>query len=174
MTALALTAGYALLGAAWLMWKTEGPVHDRARKLAWPLAVALIASIGIVSLWTPFLNERFMARWLSWPAILYAAPVPLLTALAAWRLLVSIRDGREREPFLMTLALFVLSYIGLGISLYPYMVPTAVTIWEAAAPAKSVELLLVGAVVLIPLILAYTAYAYWVFRGKVDPQAGYH
>jgi cytochrome d ubiquinol oxidase subunit II len=174
LTGLALTVGYALLGATWLMWKTEGSVHHRARTLARPLTWALLAAIGLVSLWTPFLDERFMARWLSWPAILYVAPVPLLTLGAAWRLLVAIREGYEREPFLMTLALFVLCYIGLGISLYPYMVPTSVTIWEAAAPEKSLALLLAGAVILLPLILAYTAYAYWVFRGKVDPHAGYH
>ncbi len=174
MTAAALVIGYALLGAGWLILKTEGDLQRHARALARPLAWALIAAIGIVSLWTPFLDPRFMDRWLSWPALFYVAPVPLLTLAAAVRLLLSIRDGHEREPFLATLALFVLCYVGLGISLYPHIVPPTITIWDAAAPDKSLSLLLYGAVVLIPLILAYTAYSYWVFRGKVDPHGGYH
>ena len=174
MTAAALVVGYALLGAGWLIWKTEGVTQVHARRLAKPLGFALIAAIGIVSLWTPFIDQRFMSRWLSWPAFVYVAPVPLLTLAVALRLIRAIRDNHEREPFFMTLALFVLCYVGLGISLYPHIVPPTITIWDAAAPDKSLSLLLYGAVILIPLILAYTAYSYWVFRGKVDPHGGYH
>jgi cytochrome d ubiquinol oxidase subunit II len=174
MTGIALLVGYAVLGAGWLVMKTEGTVRDRAFELARPLAFGLIAAIGVVSLWTPWLDETFLERWLSWPAVVYVAPVPLLTAYAAWRLVTAIAQRREREPFLATLALFVLSYIGLGISLYPAIVPPSITIWQAAAPDKSLAFLLIGAAVLIPLILAYTAYAYWVFRGKVRPGEGYH
>ncbi len=174
MTGLALVIGYALLGAGWLILKTEGELRERAFDLALKLALAMLAAIAIVSAWTPFLEGQYLARWLSWPSLLYAAPVPILTAISAWRLLAAIRARHDREPFVATLLLFLLCYVGLGISLYPNIVPPGITIWQAAAPDKSLVFLLVGAAVLIPLILAYTAYAYWVFRGKVDPDGGYH
>jgi len=122
----------------------------------------------------PFLDPVFRQRWFSFPNILYAAPVPILVALAALMLLAGLGRRQERAPFFAAVALFVLSYLGLGISFYPYIVPPSLTIWDAAAPARSLEFLLVGAVVLIPLILAYTAWSYWVFRGKVGASAGYH
>ena len=173
-TAAALVIGYALLGACWLVLKTRGETRERAYALAMPLATALIVAICVISAWTPFLDPKFLARWFSWPSILFVAPVPILTAVAAWRLFESIRARRDREPFLATLALFLLCYIGLGVSLYPHVVPPSITIWDAAAPRTSLVFLLVGASVLIPIILAYSAYAYWVFRGKVDLDAGYH
>jgi cytochrome d ubiquinol oxidase subunit II len=174
MTAVALVIGYALLGACWLIMKTEGELLQDAFAFARKLAVGLLIAIGIVSLWMPFIEAQYFTRWLSWPSILYVAPVPILTLLAAWRLIASLAAGREREPFLATLALFLLCYIGLGINLYPKIVPPSVSIWDAAAPDRSLGFLLVGAAVLVPIILAYTAYAYWVFRGKVDPDGGYH
>ena len=173
MTGFALVVGYALLGATWLIMKTDGYVQARAYGFAWILTLAMLAAIGIVSLWTPFLNPRFLARWFSWPSILYVAPVPILTLTAAARLVLAVHDRRDTEPFLAALALFVLCYVGLGISLYPTIVPPGITIWDAAAPDKSLGFLLVGALVLVPIILAYTAYSYWVFRGKVA-EGGYH
>jgi cytochrome d ubiquinol oxidase subunit II len=174
LTGVALVVGYALLGATWLILKTSGELQEDARRFAWITGVGTLALIGAVSLWTPLMNAQFMARWFAWPAILYTAPVPLLVALAAFVLFTGLRARRDASPFLAALALFVLSYIGLGISFYPYIVPPSITIWSAAAPDTSLRFLLVGAVVLVPLILAYTAWSYWVFRGKVDPSAGYH
>jgi cytochrome bd ubiquinol oxidase subunit II len=174
MTALALAVGYSLLGATWLIWKTEGHLQNRAFGFASVLAVALLLAIGIVSLWTPFLNAHYLTRWFAWPALLFVAPVPLLTIGAAVRLLIAVHDRKDREPFMAVLALFVLCYVGLGISLYPSIVPPGVTIWAAAAPDNSLRFLLAGTVVLVPIILAYTAYSYWVFRGKVDTEGGYH
>jgi len=174
LTGAALVVGYALLGAAWLIYKTEGGVQDEAYRFARVAAVGTLALIAAVSLWTPFLNGLFMDRWLGWPQVLYTAPVPLLVAAAALVLFRGLAGRRALSPFLAALALFVLSYIGLGISFYPFIVPVSVTIWEAAAPDRSLAFLLVGAAVLIPLILLYTAYSYWVFRGKVDPAGGYH
>ena len=174
LTGVALVVGYALLGATWLIMKTTGELQDDARRFAWITALSTLALIGVVSLWTPLMNAQFMARWFAWPAVLYSAPVPLLVALAAAVLFTGLMRRREVSPFLAAIALFVLCYIGLGISFYPYMVPPSITIWSAAAPDSSLKFLLVGAVVLIPLILAYTAWSYWVFRGKVDPSAGYH
>jgi cytochrome d ubiquinol oxidase subunit II len=174
LTAAALVIGYALLGSTWLVWKTGGEVQARAYRFAHLTGLATLALIGLVSLWTPFLNPGFMQRWFAWPQILFVAPVPLLVALTGWVLLRGLHDRHEERPFLAALALFVLCFVGLLISFFPYLVPTSVTLWEAAAPEKSLAFLLAGAAVLIPVILAYTAYSYWVFRGKVDPAGGYH
>jgi cytochrome d ubiquinol oxidase subunit II len=174
LTGLALVVGYALLGATWLILKTTGDVQARAYRIAWIAGIGTLALIGIVSLWTPILNAQFMARWFAWPAILYTAPVPLLVGAAALVLFNGLRTRAELAPFLASLALFVLCYIGLGISFYPYIVPTSITIWSGAAPEASLAFLLVGASVLVPVILAYTAWSYWVFRGKVHPASSYH
>jgi cytochrome d ubiquinol oxidase subunit II len=174
LTGVALLVGYALLGATWLVLKTQDGLQERAFRFAWVTGLGTLALVGIVSLWTPLMNPQFMARWFAWPAMLYTAPMPLLLAVASAVLLMGLARRREMAPFLAAAALFVLSYIGLGISFYPYIVPPTVTIWSAAAPDSSLRFLLVGAGVLIPLIVAYTAWSYWVFRGKLDPSAGYH
>jgi cytochrome bd ubiquinol oxidase subunit II len=175
VTGIALVIGYALLGSTWLIWKTEGHTQREAYRFAYVTGLATLALIGFVSLWTPFLDEAFMHRWFAWPQILFVAPVPLLVAVAGFMLLSGLRNKREGQPFLASLALFVLCFIGLLISFFPYLVPTSVTLWEAAAPDQSMEFLLAGAAVLIPLILGYTAYSYWVFRGKVSAGGGgYH
>ena len=175
LTGIALIVGYALLGATWLIYKTEGELQAKAQKFAWVMAVGTLASIAVVSLWTPFLNETYMDRWFRWPQLLYTAPVPLMVAALAYALFEGLREKRELSPFLASLGLFVVSYIGIGISFYPYIVPPSITIWQAAAPDSSLKFLLVGALVLVPMILAYTAYSYWVFRGKVNAHAGgYH
>ena len=172
---VAVMAGYMLLGATWLVMKTEGPLQERMRKRAWVFGLATVGFIGVVSLWTPFLQEGYFARWFAgWRiglALLVGAGV-LALALAMFRSLTV--HHHEYRPFVQALALFGLCFVGLGICMFPYIVPTEVTIWEAAAPRASQIFMLVGASVLIPLILAYTAYAYWVFRGKIDPEVGYH
>ncbi|HWJ06365.1 MAG TPA: cytochrome d ubiquinol oxidase subunit II [Steroidobacteraceae bacterium] len=174
VTGVAVVIGYVLLGATWLILKTTGHVQERAYRFAYLSGLTTLALIGLVSLWTPFLESAYMQRWFAWPQILFVAPVPAMVAVAAWVLLRGLQQRHERSPFFASLALFILCYIGLGISFYPYLVPTSVTLWEAAGPDKSLGFLLVGAAVLIPLILAYTAYSYWVFRGKVDTAGGYH
>jgi cytochrome d ubiquinol oxidase subunit II len=174
LTGVALVVGYALLGATWLVLKTEGDLQRRARRFALISGLATFALIGLVSLITPFLNPAYLNRWFAWPTVIFSVIVPLLAAACGWVLFRGLAEHRARAPFLASLALFTLCYAGIGISFYPYMVPTSVTIWQAAAPDASLAFLLIGAVVLIPIILAYTAYAYWVFRGKVDPDEGYH
>ena len=174
LTGISVAIGYALLGATWLISKTEDDVREFAYRAAGILLFALAAAILAVSAWTPFLEAQFMRRWLSFPSIVYAAPVPLATAGVFFYLWSSLQARRDRPPFRAALGLFLLSYIGLGISLFPQIVPPSVTIWDAAAPTRSLEFLLAGAAVLIPIILAYTAYAYWVFRGKVETGGGYH
>ncbi len=171
---VAVVVGYALLGATWLLWRTSGGLHDRARRQAWWLGWATLGMIGAVSLWTPFLRGDLAHRWFSWPGILLTSPVPVLVGLLAVGFFRSLARGRELAPFLCALGWFVLSFAGLGISLFPMIVPPAITIWDAAAPRDSQLFLLVGAAVLIPMIMAYSGYAYWVFRGKVQHDAGYH
>jgi cytochrome bd ubiquinol oxidase subunit II len=174
LTGFALVVGYALLGATWLIWKTSGKLQQKAYRFARLTGLGTLLLIGLVSVIMPFLDPIFRQRWFSWPNMLYAAPVPILVGLAALLLLAGLAKQQERAPFLAAVLLFVLAYVGLGISFYPYILPPSLTIWDAAAPVASLEFLLVGAAVLIPLILSYTAWSYWVFRGKVGPSAGYH
>jgi cytochrome d ubiquinol oxidase subunit II len=174
LTGVSVVVGYALLGATWLIMKTTGELQARAYRLAEWFGGATILAIVLVSLATPFLESAYYQRWFAWPNVLFTAQVPLLVAVATVLLFISLRRRWEVMPFLLSLALFALSFAGLGISVYPYIVPETITIWDAAAPRSSQLLMLVGAVVLIPIILVYTAYAYWIFRGKVDPEVGYH
>lgn len=174
LTGVALVVGYALLGSTWLMLKGTGRVEEMAKRIASRLGIVMLAMIALVSTLTPFLHEHFMQKWFAWPAMLFTAPVPILVVVCAYALYRGIKHDRPLMSFLAVEGLFVLSYIGLVISFFPYMVPSSVTIWQAAAPDNSLKFLLVGAVFLIPIILAYTAYAYWVFRGKVGPTHDYH
>jgi cytochrome bd ubiquinol oxidase subunit II len=173
-TAAALIVGYALLGATWLNLKTSGSVQRKARRMAMIAGVGTLILIGIVSLWTPLLNRLYFERWFAWPTAFFSALVPLLLAGCAFGVWQGLAKEKPLQPFLCALGLFVLSFAGIGISFYPYIVPGSLTIADAAAPERSLAFLLVGAVVLIPIILAYTGYAYWVFRGKVDHADGYH
>ena len=174
LTGLAVVFGYALLGSCWLFLKTTGDIEAHARRWSRRLAIITIIFIGMVSLITPLLDPRFAERWFGWPNMILLAPVPLMVMGAFVLLWRGLDNGRPAQPFLAALGLFVLCFAGLGISLFPYVVPPDITIRDAAAPDESLGFMLVGAVVLIPLILAYTAYAYWVFRGKIDPEEGYH
>jgi cytochrome d ubiquinol oxidase subunit II len=174
LTGISLVIGYALLGATWLVLKTEGALRDRVYHLCWYLLFAMLAAIGTVSIATPFLHIQYAQRWFTWPNVLLTAPVPIAVAAVAVALLRSLANKQDSQPFYLTLALFALSYAGLGISMYPYIVPQSITIWQAASPENSQLFMLVGVAVLIPLILGYTAWAYWVFRGKVRAGHGYH
>lgn len=173
LTGLSLVVGYALLGSSWLIWKTAGDTQARARRMAYLLGMATCAALAAVSAATPFLAYDYWRRWFTAPDIFFTAPAPLLSAAAAAAFFAALRRGRELLPFLMALALFLLGFLGLGISIYPYVVPRSVTIWEAAAPPQSQIFMLYGVAVILPVILAYTGWAYWVFRGKASA-AGYH
>jgi cytochrome d ubiquinol oxidase subunit II len=174
VTGIAVVIGYSLLGATWLNLKTTGDLQARARRIAIYAGVATLALIGVVSLWTPFINPLYFERWFGFPTAFFSSFVPLLLAVCAFALWHGLTTDKHLQPFLAALGLFVLSFVGIGISFYPYIVPGALTINEAAAPDSSMAFLLWGAAVLIPIILAYTGYAYWVFRGKIDPDEGYH
>ena len=174
LTGVSLVIGYALLGATWLVMKTEGALRDRAYRLSWFLLIAMLGAIGAVSIATPFLAVQYTQRWFTWPNIILTAPVPVAVAAVTVLLLRALANKYDYQPFFLTLALFALSYAGLGISMFPYIVPQSITIWQAASPENSQLFMLFGVAVLIPLILGYTAWAYWVFRGKVKPESGYH
>lgn len=174
LTGLAVVVGYALLGACWLIYKTEGEIQVQARRYAWWLGAATLALIGFVSILTPLQDPVYFERWFNLPGSLWSMLVPLMMLGLAWAFFAGLNDQKDLQPFLSALGFFVVSFIGLGISFYPMIVPPSLTIREAAAPDSSLAFALVGAVILIPLILAYTVYAYWVFRGKMDPSEGYH
>jgi cytochrome d ubiquinol oxidase subunit II len=171
---LGVVAGYGLLGATWLIMKTEGSVARRARIEAKLLLLAVLAFMAIVSVWTPLDVERIAVRWFSLPNILFIWWVPAATALvafAAWRWL---ETGRDVLPFLATIALFLLGYLGLLISNFPYLVPPSLTIWQTAAAPATQIFMLMGTLVLLPIILGYMIFVYWIFGGKLREGEGYH
>ncbi|KFX71595.1 ubiquinol oxidase subunit II [Pseudomonas taeanensis MS-3] len=171
---LALIAAYALLGCTWLIMKTEGRLQQQMHDLARPLVFVLLVVTGMVSLWTPLAHAEIAERWFSLPNLFWFMPVPLLVLLCTWALLRAVARNANYAPFLLTLTLIFLGYSGLGISLWPNIIPPSVSIWDAASPPQSQGFILVGALFIIPFILMYTAWSYYVFRGKVREEDGYH
>jgi cytochrome d ubiquinol oxidase subunit II len=171
---LAMIAGYGLLGACWLTLKTEGPVAARARGQAKLLLLLVLLFMAAVSLWTPIAEPRIAQRWFTLPNILFLWPVPVVTALVAFQLWRWLEAGREVPPFLAAIALFLLGYLGLVISNFPYLVPPSLTVWQTAAAPASQIFVLLGTLVLLPMILGYIAFVYWLFRGKVKEGESYH
>ena len=171
---LALIAAYALLGCTWLIMKTEGRLQLQMHNMARPLVFVLLGVTGIVSLWTPLAHADIAERWFSLPNIFWFMPVPLLVLLCTWALLRAVARNANYAPFLLTLTLIFLGYSGLGISLWPNIIPPSISIWDAAAPPQSQGFMLVGTLFIIPFILGYTFWSYYVFRGKVTHEDGYH
>jgi cytochrome bd ubiquinol oxidase subunit II len=173
-TGVAVVAGYALLGATWLIMKTEGEIAAEARSLAKPLLLAVLISMAAISLWTPLSIPRIAERWFTMPNLLYLSPVPILSALAAFVCWRGLQGRAEFSPFLAAIALFLLGFAGLVISNAPYLVPPTISVWQAAAPVASQLFLLWGTVIMLPIILGYTVFVYYTFRGKVRVGEGYH
>ncbi len=171
---LALIAGYGLLGATWLVMKTEGPVAERARGQAKVLLLAVLIFMAAVSIWTPLTEPRIAARWFALPNFYFLWPVPVVTALAAYLAWRWIENGREVPPFLATIVLFLLGFLGLAISNFPYLVPPSLTIWDTAAAPASQIFMLLGTLLLLPMVLGYVGFIYWLFRGKVREGESYH
>jgi cytochrome d ubiquinol oxidase subunit II len=172
---ISLLFTYALLGSTWLVMKTEGPLQGRMRRASRRLSWVLLGVIAIISMWTPLAHPAIAERWFSLPNIFWFAPVPLLVVGAMWWLWRTLADETSHAmPFVLTLILIFLGYSGLGISLWPNVIPPSTSIWDAAGPPQSLGFALVGALLIIPLILMYTAWGYWVFRGKVRHGEGYH
>lgn len=173
MCGLALISGYILLGSTWLIMKTEGETQAWARKVAKYAVIYVVIAMGFVSISMPFIDERIKTLWFSLPNFFYLLPIPLLTIAAFSMLWIDLRHMRESRPFYISLVIFFLGFLGLGISLYPWIVPYQLTFWEAAAAPTSQSLLLVGTAFFLPLILLYTGYCYYTFRGKSDHRAEY-
>lgn len=174
LTGFALVTGYALLGASWLVIKTEGNLQSRMRDLQLPLGAGVIVLIGLVSFGTVFENEWVRERWLALGSYVFLWIIPVATAMLAGAFFFSVRTKKEITPFVLALGLFATSFAGLAASLAPYLIPPNITYHEAANATTSLQFMLVGAVILLPVILGYTGYAYWIFRGKVRPGEGYH
>jgi len=169
-----VVAGYGLLGATWLVLRTEGAVAERSREQAKWLLLAVLIAMGIVSLWTPLLIERIAERWFTLPNLFYLAPIPIVTALLAFMVWKWLNDKREHAPFVGTIGLFLLGYLGLVISNFPYLVPPNLTVWQTAAAPSSQIFMLIGTVFLLPVILGYIVFVYWLFWGKIREGEGYH
>jgi cytochrome d ubiquinol oxidase subunit II len=172
LTGLALMAGYCLLGAGWLILKTEGALQNWARQVGRICLAAVLIGIVAVSIITPLANAQIAHRWFDWPNILYLAPVPIITGLIAigeWYALFR----HEVMPFIGAILLFLMSFIGIAVSLWPMIVPYHYSLWQAASSPSTQAFLLIGTLFLLPIILMYTAWSYWVFRGKVRADAGY-
>lgn len=176
MTGIGLVAGYALIGVSWVILKTKGDIQDWAFATAKRLLPAVLAFIVIVSLWTPLMHEGIAGRWFTWPNMVWLSPVPLATALLAYGYWWALGRRSDAIPFLCALGLFLLSYLGLAISLWPYVIPPDISIWDAASSPDTQLFLLLGVLLVLPIILFYTAWTYWVFRGKLERGSaeGYH
>jgi cytochrome d ubiquinol oxidase subunit II len=173
VTGIALVFGYALIGATWLIWKSENETQEWARRVARYVSGYVILGMLIVSVFMPLNNIRIQELWFSMPNFLLLAPIPALTTFGFVRLWKDLHSDRELSPFLLSMLIFLLGYVGVLISIYPWMVPYSFTIWEAAAVSSSQSLLLVGTAIFLPIILAYTAYSYYVFRGKASDETHY-
>jgi cytochrome d ubiquinol oxidase subunit II len=180
LVASSLVAGYALLGGTWLVFKTRGDLFERARRWVGTLSLLTALAMGAVSLATLGVDQRVTARWgltmtsVDWPVFLRMAPLPLAAAAVCFALWRRWKTTPHLTPYLLAVGLFLIGYVGLAVSLWPYIVPFAMTPREAAAADNALALMLAGALPLLPLILGYTAYVYWLFRAKVGDDAAYH
>jgi cytochrome d ubiquinol oxidase subunit II len=174
MTGIAVVCGYALLGSTWLVMKTEDITQEWSRKVASYVLVFVGIFMALVSITMPFLNKQINEFWFSQPNIYYLSLIPLFTAalfLLIWRDLH--RREAEYRPFLASIGVFLMGYLGLGISLFPWIIPFRYNIWDAAASGPSLSLMLVGIAPLLPVILGYTGYCYYIFRGKSSHEHQY-
>lgn len=169
-----VVAGYALIGCVWLVMKTDGAAAARARARAKLLLPAVLVFMGIVSLWTPLAFPRIAERWFTTPNLFYLAPVPVLTLVLAYAVWRWLEKGHDNLPFFGVIGLFLLGYVGIGVSIFPYLVPPSLTVWETAAAPASQVFMLIGTIFMLPVILGYIAFVYWLFRGKVREGEGYH
>ncbi len=172
---LALVFGYSLLGSTWLIYKTSDQTQNWARSVAKYVLLHVVIFLGIISLWTPQLDQAIFKRWFSMPSFMYLSVIPVFTLYVIIKIIMEINAAKhDVRPFVLTIILFILGFIGLVVSIWPYIVPRTVTFTEAAANPKSLSLMLIGAVITVPMILLYTGYNYYVFRGKATSESMYH
>ena len=172
MTGLGVVCGYVLLGATWLIMKTDGETQIWARRVAKYISLFVVIFMGLVSLWVPYLDNDIHLRWFG-DYFYFLLPIPVITALLFCGLIFNLKKEKEVMPFVCSLLIFFMGFVGLAVSLWPYTIPYEVTIWDSAAAPASLSLMLVGVVIMLPIILAYTAYCYYIFRGKVSDEHHY-
>jgi cytochrome d ubiquinol oxidase subunit II len=173
MVGIALIPGYIMLASTYLIIKTTGAIQEKACSLAYASALIVLAFMALVTVWTPYRYPQVLSHWLSPPRIYFVWTFPLLGLLAAYRLTKDVRERHERSPLIWAVVLFLSGYLGLAASLYPYAIPPAIKIADAAARQETLLFTLWGALIVLPVVLAYTAYSYWVFRGKVEGEESY-
>jgi cytochrome d ubiquinol oxidase subunit II len=173
LCAAGLVGGYALLGAGWLIWKTNGPTQIFGREVGHAAVILTAACMAVVSAWTAFTVPEVAERWFGWPRVLPLALMPLAAAVAILLIWRSLWGTHQSRPFVLTIVLFLLGFGGLAVSLWPFVVPRHATVWSAASDAATLRFVGVGVLVILPIILGYLGHAYWVFRGKTMPQGGY-
>lgn len=173
MTGVALVAGYALLGAAWLIMKTEDVTQEWARKCTGYLFWHVALFMGLVSLCMPIMDTRIRELWFDPVNFTFLSVMPVSCMVLFWMVWQDLRNKNEYRPFFLIQGIFLMNYIGIGVSTWPWLVPYRVTFRDAAAAAESQSLLLIGAVIMLPVVLAYTGYCYWIFRGKSSHETSY-
>lgn len=174
MTGIALVFGYALLGATWLVMKTEDITQEWSRRVASYVLAFVGLSMALVSICMPFMNENVKNFWFATPNIYWLMPIPVITCglfVMTWQYLRN--PTSEYRPFLFSIGIFLMGYLGLGLSLFPWIIPFQYTIWDAATEGPGLSLMLVGVIPLLPVILGYTGYCYYIFRGKTSHEHMY-
>ncbi|AOM39740.1 cytochrome d ubiquinol oxidase subunit II [Xenorhabdus hominickii] len=171
---LGLVIAYALLGCGWLVMKTEGHLQQKMYRVLPSLTLLMLAIIAIISIWTPLAHSAIAERWFSLPNLFFFIPVPLMVLWSSWQLLKANCNSKHYTPFLSALLLIFMGFSGLGISIWPNIIPPFISYEEAASPPQSLGFMLVGALFIIPIILTYTFWSYYVFRGKITHEQGYH
>lgn len=180
LCAVGVATGYTLVGACWLVYKTDGPLQLRAIGWAKKALLGAVVGIALVSAATPLASPRIFEKWFGFPAMLWLSPIPILTGLLVLALYKTLgklpmkKDACSWLPLVQVFGMMVLCFVGLAYSFFPYIVPDRLTIVEAASAPESLVIILVGALVVLPVLLGYTALAYWVFRGKAADDLHYH
>jgi cytochrome bd ubiquinol oxidase subunit II len=173
LCAAGLVRGYSLLGAGWLIWKTDGPTQTFGREVGHAAVILTAACMALVSAWTAFTVPEVAERWFAWPRVLVLALMPLAAAVVVLLIWRSLWGSHQSRPFVLAIALFLLGFGGLAVSLWPYVVPRHATVWSAASDPATLRFVGVGVLVILPIILAYLGHAYWVFRGKTVLEGSY-
>ena len=168
LTGVALIMGYGLLGSTWMIMKSQGRLQSKMIHYSKGLLVLVSIFLLFVSIWTPLHSNEIFERWYSYPNFIYLSPLPLLAGIAVFLAWKNLSEQHEKKPFIYSIVIFLCSYVGIGVSVYPYLIPHQVTLWEAAAPNTTLKFILIGVVIMLPVLLGYTAYAYYLFRGKTN------
>ncbi|MGL5837259.1 MAG: cytochrome d ubiquinol oxidase subunit II [Sphingorhabdus sp.] len=179
LAAIGLTAGYIFVGATWLIYKTQGKLQHQAMEWARWALVATALGMAIVSIATPILSDRIFDRWFSLPEFIALLPIPLMSAVLVLGLWIFLgRPKREDDalawvPLAGAGTLFVLGFIGIAYSFYPYLIPDQLSIWSAASSPEALSIILIGTLFVLPVILGYSILAHWIFRGKATALSYY-